>query len=96
MKQQQLIMLPIVGSFKVDVAHISPFARSLYSCILCIMYMLCFCTLCSYATCEWPEFYTNKDMFCSDIRMKEFSKIEYFLIESYGFKNGGFCDRYRS
>ena len=20
---------------------------------------------CSYATCEWPEFYVNKDMFCS-------------------------------
>ena len=30
-----------------------------------IMYMLCFCTLCSYATCEWPEFYVNKDMFRS-------------------------------
>ena len=29
-----------------------------------IIYMLCFCTLCSYATCEWPEFYVNKDMFC--------------------------------
>ena len=29
------------------------------------MYMLCFCTLCSYATYEWPEFYINKDMFCS-------------------------------
>ena len=26
--------------------------------------MLCFCTLCSYATCEWPEFYVNKDI-CS-------------------------------
>ena len=32
-----------------------------------IMYMLCFCTLCSYATCEWPEFYVNKDM-CYDIK----------------------------
>ena len=32
-----------------------------------IMYTLCFCTLCSYATCEWPEFYVNKDMFCSDL-----------------------------
>ena len=27
--------------------------------------MLCFCTLCPYATCEWPEFYVNKIMFCS-------------------------------
>ena len=27
-----------------------------------VMYMVCFCTLCSYATCE---FYVNKDMFCS-------------------------------
>ena len=30
-----------------------------------IMYMLCFCILCSYAIYEWPEFYVNKDMFCS-------------------------------
>ena len=34
-----------------------------------IMYMLCFCTLCSYPTCEWPEFYVNKDMFCSVLYM---------------------------
>ena len=26
------------------------------------MYILCFCTLCSYANCEWP---VNKDLFCS-------------------------------
>ena len=30
-----------------------------------IMYMLCFCILCLYAIYEWPEFYVNKDMFCS-------------------------------
>ena len=29
------------------------------------MYMLCFCILCSYTIYEWPEFYVNKDMFCS-------------------------------
>ena len=36
-----------------------------------IMFMLCFCTLCSYATCEWPEFYVNKDMFCSVLTNSE-------------------------
>ena len=30
-----------------------------------IMCMLCFCILCLYAIYEWPEFYVNKDMFCS-------------------------------
>ena len=27
--------------------------------------MLCFFILCLYAIYEWPEFYVNKDMFCS-------------------------------
>ena len=36
--------------------------------------MLCFCTLCSYATCEWPEFYVNKDMFCS-VNFKDFCRV---------------------
>ena len=36
-----------------------------------IMYMLCFCTLCAYATCERPEFYANKDMFCSGLTSKK-------------------------
>ena len=29
------------------------------------MNMLCFCTLCSYDTCDRHELYVNKDMFCS-------------------------------
>ena len=42
-----------------------------------IMYMLCFCTLCSYATCEWPAFYVNKDMFRSVL----------FIFKRFGKQN---------
>ena len=45
--------------------HISIFTFCMLFVLMYFMYMLCFCTLCSYATCEWPEFYVNKDMFCS-------------------------------
>ena len=38
-----------------------------------IMYMLCFCIFYSYAIYEWPEFYLNKDVFCSV--NKDFCKI---------------------
>ena len=30
-----------------------------------LWYMHSVCILCSYATCVWPEFIFNKDMFCS-------------------------------
>ena len=45
--------------------HISIFTFCMLFVLMYFMYMLCFCTLCSYTTCEWPEFYVNKDMFCS-------------------------------
>ena len=50
-----------------------------------IMYMLCFCTLCSYATCEWPEFYVNKDMFCSKVNVILESKRSHDYMQSQGF-----------
>ena len=64
-------MLSIVNirvSFRVDFSHISILTYNMLFVpmfFMFIMYMLCFCTLCSYATCEWPEFYINKDMLCS-------------------------------
>ena len=65
----------------------SPFACSLYSCILCIS-CICFVFVpCSYATCEWPEFYVNKVMFCSVL----FSSFFWFMFSSslgnWPFKN---------
>ena len=42
-----------------------------------IMYMLCFCTLCSNATCEWPEFYVNKVMFCSILLLVDLINVVY-------------------
>ena len=47
-----------------------------------IMYMLCFCILCLYAIYEWPEFYVNKDIFCSV--NKDFSSSNSAWIELPG------------
>ena len=55
------------------------------------MYILCFCTLCSYATCEWPEFHVNKDMFCSVlfyIRASDFFQNWWADVTNRA-KNGG-------
>ena len=45
----------------------------------------------AYATCEWPEFYINKDMFCSGNFLKLFSLVFflfglmlYMPVNSYG------------
>ena len=71
MKQQQSIMLPTVSYRRLFQGwfcshfnfHLFHALCTLY--FMYIMYMLCFCILCSYAIYEWPEFYVNKDMFCS-------------------------------
>ena len=56
------------GSFRVDFARILIFTFFMLFVLMYfmyIMYMLCFYILCLYAIYEWPEFYVNKDMFCS-------------------------------
>ena len=71
MKQQQSIMLPTVSYrrlFQGWFARILIFTFFMLFVLMYfmyIMYMLCFCILCLYAIYEWPEFYVNKDMFCS-------------------------------
>ena len=71
MKQQQSIMLPTVSYRRLFQGWFcSHFNFHLFHALctmyfMYIMYMLCFCILCFYAIYEWPEFYVNKDMFCS-------------------------------
>ena len=48
------------------------------------MYILCTCTICSDITGEWPEFYVNKDMFCSVLL--DLLKMEFFIPEGTGSK----------
>ena len=72
--------------FPVDFAHISIFTFCMLFVLMYfmhIMYMLCFCTLCSYATCEWPEFYVSSVLF----------KNSYYVIFSFHNKHVpvGFC-----
>ena len=47
-----------------------------YMYFMYFMYMLC--TICSDITGEGPEFYVNKDMFCSVLL--DFLKPEFFII----------------
>ena len=54
------------GSLRIDFAYISIFMLFVPMYFMYNMFMLSFYTLCFNATCEWPEFYVKKDLFCSD------------------------------
>ena len=54
------LLLILGGSFRLEFAHISISAYSMLSVIVPMYFMYimcihCFCTLCAYASGEWPE-----------------------------------------
>ena len=68
MKQQHLKMLPILSFRRLLYTYSMLFVPMYFMYIIYALFlylMLQTVYLCSYATCEWPEFYVNKDMFCS-------------------------------
>ena len=69
MKQQHFKMLPIVSFGKLSRSILLTFQFlhircSLFPCILCLLYCICICFV-STPYALTPEFYVNKDMFCS-------------------------------